>query len=228
VPHPRTRLLLRRSDEESDVVDNLNTNVSEDIDLLEVEPQPGGLKGFLQTSTGRLVGGGVAFIVVLGALSAIAFVFFLQPGDGGLDPLVTPAGGVEAPTTTSAEEDDVTARSTKPLSSTFVFRDVFEPTVKPTVESTGTPSSSTDATSQGDTPGGTASVPADTLYLESISTVDGIPVANLVWNGKTYQAAEGDQLEGTPWQVLEISGTTVVMLYGDSRVTLTVGQGISK
>lgn len=210
------------------MVDNLNTNVSEDIDLLEVEPQPGGLKGFLKTSTGRLVGGGVAFIVVLGALSAIAFVFFLQPGDGGLEPLVTPAVGSEAPTTTSAEEEDAAARSAKPLSSTFVFRDIFEPTVKPTVETTSTQSGSTTTTSTGETPDGGSSVPADTLYLESISTVDGVPVANLVWNGKTYQAAEGDQLEGTPWQVLEISGTTVVMLYGDSRVTLTVGQGISK
>lgn len=210
------------------MVDNMNTSAPEDLDLLEAQPQPGGLKGFFKTSTGRLVGGGLAFVLVLGALSAIAFVFFLQPGDGGLEPLVTPAGGVEAPTTTSADEEEAAARSTKPLSSTFVFRDIFVPTVKPTIESTGTPSGSGTTTPSGESPGGSAGIPADTLYLESISTVDGTPVANLVWNGKTFQAAEGDQLEGTPWQVLEISSNSVVMLYGDTRVTLTVGQGISK
>jgi hypothetical protein len=220
----RAPLLRRLSEEETDVVDNLNPSAPEDLDLMDAEPQVGGIKGFLRTSTGRLVGGGVVFLAVLGTLGALAFIFLVQTGDSGLEPLVTPAGGVEAPVTTSSENEEATAQAAKPLSSSFVFRDIFEPTIKPSVVTSGT-GASTDST---DTQGDAQNVPADTLYLESIETVDGTPVANLVWNGKTYQVAEGDQLEGTPWQVLEISSTTVVMLYGDTRVTLTVGQGISK
>ncbi len=64
----------------------------------------------------------------------------------------------------------------------------------------------------------------------SVSTVDGEPVAELVWNGQTYTLSEGESIPNSPWKVLSIDTTngTVVMLYGDSRVTLTVGQGISK
>jgi hypothetical protein len=32
----------------------------------------------------------------------------------------------------------------------------------------------------------------------------------------------------TPWKVLSISDTSVVMLFGDDRVTISVGQGLTK
>ena len=50
----------------------------------------------------------------------------------------------------------------------------------------------------------------------------------LSWNGQTYTLAEGESIPNTPWQVLEINSSTVVMLYGDARITLSVGVGISK
>ena len=82
-------------------------------------------------------------------------------------------------------------------------------------------------TTDGEDNGGT-SVPANTLLLEDVSEVDGEPVATFTWNGQEYTVGEGDQLGDSPWQVVDISGDTVVMLYGDNRVTLTVGQGITK
>jgi len=50
----------------------------------------------------------------------------------------------------------------------------------------------------------------------------------LLLNDQTYTLAAGEVISGTPWQVLSVSSTSVTMLYGDTQVTLTVGQGITK
>lgn len=198
----------------------------------------GGLVGFFSTTVGRIVLGSVVLLLLLGALAAIVFLFVLEPQDTELEVTVPPAGSVvPASQTEQSDEESATAVSAKPLSSTFVFRDVFEPTVKPTIASsdtTGTGGSSTGGSTAatetgGDSDGdGVPNVPPDTLFLLDVSTVDGVVVANLIWNGETFAAAEGDTLGDTPWQVLSISGDTVVMLYGDTRVTLVVGQGVGK
>ncbi len=137
----------------------------------------------------------------------------------------------------ASSEESATVPEAKPLSSTFVFRDIYEPTVKPSVppSSTADETSTADGTDGGDgtsgdnTDGGdTSQVPENTLMLKSVSTVDGVPTATIVWNGQTYEVSEGETLGDTPWQVLDISGSTVTMLYGDTKVTLTVGQGVTK
>lgn len=201
----------------------------------------GGIQAYLATTTGRIIVGAVALLVVLGAIAAIVFLFVLQPDEGGLQTSVPPAGSVTTTGTPGSDEEVVPVeRPAKPLSSTFVFRDIFVP-VKPSFMPTttagggGTSGGGTSGggttgggTSGGGTSGGSVTVPEDTLFLQSIDTVDGEPVANLIWNGKTFAASEGEALEGTPWKVLEISGNSVVMLFGDTRVTLSVGQGLTK
>ena len=42
------------------------------------------------------------------------------------------------------------------------------------------------------------------------------------------QLSKGDTLLDTPWKVVDIGDDSVEMLYGDTEVTLTVGQGLSK
>jgi hypothetical protein len=101
------------------------------------------------------------------------------------------------------------------------------PTIKPDVAPASTDTSGTTADTTGDGDTGNT-VPPNTLQLESVSTVDGEAVATFTWNGQEYTAGEGDQLGDSPWQVVSIEGDTVVMLYGDNRVSLTVGQGITK
>jgi len=178
---------------------------------------------FLGTTLGKIVVGGAIVVVVLAALGAIAYFFmFSGSEDSGLkNPIVTT---VETSSTVpGAEEGTPTPRPEPPLEDTFAFRNIFMPTIQVTlspVEGDGTSSSSGN--------GSTADVPADTLFLAGVSEVDGEPVAELIWNGQTYSLSEGESIPGTPWQVLSISGDTVVMLFGDTRVTLTVGQGISK
>jgi len=201
------------------VVDNFGAPDSTPMQPIEAEEAPRTKSGFLSTTLGKIVVGGAIFVVVLGALAAIAVIFiFGQSSDNLVKNPVIPAA--ETSGTASAEEASPTVRPEVPLEDTFAFRNIFQPTIKVTlspVEGDGTSSD-----------GSSVDVPADTLYLVSVTTVDGEPTAELIWNGQTYMLTEGESIEGTPWKVLSIDGDTVVMLYGDTRVTLTVGQGISK
>ena len=173
---------------------------------------------FLSSSTGKLVVGGIILFAVLVAVGALAFFFLLSPSDETVIP-PAPAGG-SAPATETAVP---TSPPEQMLDETFTFRNVFAPTVTmpstPDEPSADSPSSST--TSE------TPNVPADTLVLTSISTENGEPLATFIWNSAQYVVGEGDQVGDSPWEVVTINSDSVVMLYGDSQVTLTVGQGYS-
>ncbi len=188
---------------------------------LSSDAQKGGVAGFLSTTLGKLVVGGVAVLLLAVALGAVAF-FFILGGFGEAPDAVIPPPTTGSTTATGAAEPEPAERPAPRLAETFAFRNIFSPTIKPSVpasESTGT-SATADAS-------GTA-VAENTLFLESVDMVDDRAIATFIWNGQTYQLGEGDQIQGTPWEVLDISGSTVVMLYGDSRVTLVVGQGVGK
>lgn len=195
----------------------------------------GGFSAFASSKQGKIVLGAVGVFALVAVVGALVFTFVLQPsGETSPEAMVPPAGAVPAnqgTVTQVSSEASATVPETKPLSSTFAFRDIFMPTTKPatTPTSSSTTSGTAATTDDSDDGGsGTADVPADTLLLQSVSTVDGEPVATFVWNGQTYTAGEGEQLGDTPWKVVSIDGNTVVMLYGDSQVSLTVGQGVSK
>lgn len=178
-----------------------------------------GIAGLLSTTVGKLVLGGVVFLVIVGILAAIAVVFFLS-GDPDGDVVVVPATGSK-PASGTAEIPP--ARRSDPLpQDVFAFRNIFQPTSKPSVPVTSTTSAEASGSIDG------VRVPDDTLYLQSVSVQDGVDVATFIWNGSSYTASEGATLGDTPWKVLSISGNTVEMLYGDSRVTLVVGQGLVK
>lgn len=181
----------------------------------------------------RLIVAGVAALAALVVIGAAVGLFVFRSGIGPAPQVATAAdspattsepAGDEAPTAISA----VLPKDAKPLSSSFTFRDIFVPTVKPkktadtsnTTTNTGSNSGSTTTTS--------TVTSSNTLELKSVTTENGKEVATFLWNGKTFKAGAGEALAGTPWKVLSISGETVVMLYGDTRISLTVGQGITK
>ncbi len=185
--------------------------------LPELEKKP----GFFSTSTGRIVlivGAVLAFLAVAGVVVAVVMTFFL--GNAVEDALVNGTGSgasQDASSTTDAEASPVEP-SDIPLSDIFTFRDIFEPLVKPapSVEASG---SSTETS-------GTATGEAGTLYLQDIVVEDGVTKAVLLYNGTLYSLPEGGVVTGTPWQVLSIGSSSVVMLYGDSQISLSVGQGV--
>jgi hypothetical protein len=176
---------------------------------------------FATSSTGRLILGGVALFVVLVVLGALAFFFLLNTGDQPSVPVATPGGSKPATAAVAP-----TNPPEQPLDETFTFRNVFAPSVNPPAEPSTTSGTSGGTTSTS----ATATVPAgpkDTLILTKISTESGVRVATFQWNGAEYVVEEGDQVADSPWKVVTIQSDSVVMLYGDSRVTLTVGQGFS-
>lgn len=218
------------------MVDTFQTNET----VVADEAKSSGVSAFLASSTGRIILGALALLVLAIVVGGLLFVFVLSPGGDGLDGAAQAPGSV--PTTAPVEPGAApTYRRTRPLSSTFVFRDVFRPTVKPVFKAAAGSGSGTSTAGSGGTgtgtggtgPGGTGGtnadgtprVPDNTLYLKSVSTKDGEQVATFVWNGKTYTVSEGERLGDTPWRLVSIEGNSVVMLYGDTRVTLTIGQG---
>lgn len=209
------------------MVDNFN---AADPAAVPVSTQGGGgIRGFIGTTTGKLILGVIVFVVLIIAVGAVVLPGLLSGGGGSDagDVTVPPAGSVTTSGSAQASEEATpTYRKPKPLSTFFVFRDIFEPTVKPVVA--GSPSSTSTASGGDTSTADTPDVPPDTLFLVSVDTVDGEDVATFIWNGETYTAGEGDGLAGTPWRVLSIEGDTVTLLFGDTRVTLTVGQGLSK
>lgn len=205
------------------MVDSL-TPTQQVPDPTEEQLGRGGILGFLSTTMGKLIVGGVAVLILAGILGAIAVFFLFSQAEDMGNGLVIPPSEV---TTQSPEATATPVQRDDPrLEDTFTFRNIFAPTVRPTIPST---TETTTPTGTGDPtqPGGVA-VPEDTLFLESVDVVDGATVATFVWNGQTYVLGVGDEIDGTPWRVLSISGTTVTMLYGDTPVTLSVGQAMGK
>jgi type IV pilus biogenesis protein PilP len=183
---------------------------------------------FLTSSTGRLIiGGAILFVVVV---IAGALTFFFLVNSGGPVVVVTP------PPSGSSKPASPTAPPVSPpeagLKETFTFRNIFAPTVEPPVAPTSATSSTTATASTepsgSTTTSSTTSGAEDTLILKSIATDNGVKVATFEWNGANYECVEGDTVDDSPWKVVKINSDSVLMLYGDSQVTLTVGQGFSK
>jgi hypothetical protein len=179
------------------------------------------LMTFLTSSTGRLIVGGILLFIVLVVAGTFGFFFLVNQGNQAVTPVGPPAGGgTAAPTATVVPTNPREQR----LEDTFTYRNIFAPTVKPrTTASTSNSDSDSGSTTTSDSANG----PADTLILKAITVENGVRTARFEWNGTNYMSVKGDTVDDSPWQVLEIYSDSVLMLYGDSRVTLTVGQGFS-
>ncbi len=165
-----------------------------------------------------------ALVVIGGIIAALAlFVFVEKPADIAVRAPQTPASSEPSGTAspTAAAGIKVTAVGNDQV---FTFRDIFEPLLKPVKQTTTTTTTSTTTT----TPVDTSDYSANTLYLIDIVTEGGVQKAVMVWDKEEMKLSEGQSIAGTPWKVLDIRETSVIMLYGDQQVTLTVGQGIQK
>lgn len=180
-------------------------------------------QGFFATPTGRIVMIVVAVLVFLGIASAVAlfaFGFFVKNQAEDMLTDVAKQVSSQVATSVAGSQSATGVPAVEPAAiapqDIFTFRDIFEPLIKPPVEQ------STTETSTITDPEG------DTLYLEDITSEDGAAVAVMLYNGTEHRLKVGGTIPDTPWQVLSIGDTSVVMLYGDSQVTLSIGQGTSK
>ncbi len=180
----------------------------------------GGFRAFYATTVGKVVVIGGA-LVLLGAVLAIVAVVVLgflglgvveqavQEGVVQRGPSSTPATATQA----QASVDETRIPGPVPNSEVFTFRDIFEPLLRtePLPSMTESP---------------TIDPQPNTLYVIDVVSIDGIRHVVLLWNNERYTLPVGGRIENTPWIVGEIAGDSAVMIYGDSRVTLFVGQGI--
>lgn len=122
-------------------------------------------------------------------------------------------------------------------------RDPFVPLIGPPPETdTGTDTGGTNGggtdggtdggTGGGGTDGGTGGGGAgrdlQSISLENIYSQGGVKYASIKYGGKVYEVKEGDQVGSTPLQVISIFETSVILLYGDERITVRLGQEVYK
>jgi len=187
--------------------------------------------GFMSTTLGKVVTiviGLCVLSVVIGIAAAVVLYFVLGPADVATGPTNNGAvvtapettGSAEATTATEAKPAEPAAEL--PNKAVFTFRDIFDPLILPLPEESN---DTTDTDSNDNTSTPTSD---DTLYLQNITTIDGILHAVLLLDGETYTLSAGEGIPGTPWEVLSVGSSSVTMLYGDIQVVLAIGQGINK
>lgn len=175
-----------------------------------------------RTSALMIALGVLAVLAVIGGIAAALMTFVFQaPSEVEVR---TPGAATPQQSSTATTQ---AAASAKPAAAVandevFTFRDIFKPLAGKSVTTTTTATENTIDTID------MSEYAADTLYLVSIGSDSGTPYASMVWNSKTYKLSEGDAIPNTPWKVLTIRTSDVIMLYGDQQVVLSVGQGISK
>lgn len=199
----------------------------EKLEAVAEVPGDGSKKaGFLATPTGKIVaivvGLGVLGIVAGIAVAIVLYVFGSQAVDELEGQLEQPPAAGESANSTATPEVKTPATEIG-NAELFTFRDIFEPLIKAASTATATDPATGTTTTDTVTPTST-----NTLYLDGVVTEDGVLKAQLRYNGQSYSLAAGGVIPSSPWQVLRVSSTNVVMLYGDVQVTLGVGQGISK
>jgi len=183
---------------------------------------------FFATTTGKTVIAVIAVFVLLIVSGVAAFLFFMR-GDG-----TTPQPAVTPPAVVSPNQQGETEQpvdpAEKPLSSTFVFRNIFAPSVKaPAPPKEETASDGTGDTDSDGSDGSGTTAGSNELLLVSIQTNDGERTATLSWEGESFVLAEGEAIPGTPWKVVDIGTDSVSVIFGDSSpIELTVGSSVTK
>lgn len=182
---------------------------------------------FFSTPIGKvaMILGALGILALIAAAVVFVVVVVVFPSDPGVEVRVPeqqqqPVAGSEDASSTSAA-----SQPSSPVANdeVFTFRDIFEPLIT-AEDASSTPEASPDSTSAPDA----TEYAADTLYLVSVTTTGDEPEANMVWDQQEYTLSEGDAIPDSPWKLLEIRDDSVVMLFGDQQVILTVGQGIQK
>lgn len=192
-------------------------------------PKPGGVRGFLASTVGRVVVIVLAVVVLVGIALVVGFLVLGSSlfGTAPESVVTAPPPAKPAVVTTASPSAGLATSSTvasiapPPVADiedrdVFTPRDPFKPIPAPVIE-TETASAS---------PG--SGITDKSLILDDITSVNGVKKAIMTYNGTQYTLAEGDTVDSTPWKVLSIGTSSVVMLFGDDRITLTLGQGITK
>ena len=187
-------------------------------------PAPTAGGGFLSSTVGKVlvIGGAIGILlVVAGVALVIVLGSSLFSGTGVVSTGTPTPGTAPAASSVPASGSAISTAAILPVPDietrdVFTVRDPFEPIAAPKLvveTASGT---------------GTSSNNDKTLVLSDITTENGTKKVIMTYSGTSYTLGEGGSIPNSPWKVLKIYTSSVVMLFGDDRVTLTVGQGITK
>lgn len=177
--------------------------------------QPGGIKGFFATTLGKIVLIGGAVVLLLAIITVVAAIVLGALGVGLFQEAVNETPGVIATPTTGSPMTTAAVAAVPVIENSEVFtpRDPFQPVV--------IPASAIEVEA-----GGASADDDNTLTLLEIIEENGVRRAVLRLGATNYTLSAGERLDTTPWKVVSIGTTSVTMLYGDSQIVLTVGQGV--
>jgi hypothetical protein len=162
--------------------------------------------------------GALVLLAVVAGIAALLVLFVFNTVKTEVEVRVTPPKQSTGSPTAEVPAASGPARAVA-NDEVFTFRDIFKPLAGPAATDTSSETSSGVDTSE---------YASGTLYLINILTDGSTSSAVMIWNQTEYTLSAGDVIPNTPWKVLEVRTTDVVMLYGDQQVVLSVGQGISK
>jgi hypothetical protein len=159
----------------------------------------------------------VAYALLLVGSSAVPGTPSATPGTPGTPGSVAPSTSPTAALLPVAEVD---------------WRDVFTPrnpfkVIKPVQIAVPEPEEDTDTGGNNNNNGGNDDEEEEdaTLTLEDIVTEDDVRKAVVKLDGVTYTLGAGEQVGDSDWSIVEVNEETVVVLYGDVRIELSIGQG---
>jgi hypothetical protein len=66
------------------------------------------------------------------------------------------------------------------------------------------------------------------LEVQDIFTENGVKYASIKYGATVYKVKEGDRVDESPYEVLTIGSDSVILLYGDQRVEVSIGESIVK
>lgn len=209
------------------------------------------LKAYIKTPKGKILAiVAVALLVVLlVVVVGVAFVFYRQvSGLSPEEPKPQPAaekkdedktteetGKAAAPEEEAAAPTEEAEEAEKPAEDTEVGvfevyegpRDPFQP-LAGTGAGTGGTGVGAEQPSTAPGTGGEPGQELESISLENIYSSGGAKYASIKYGGKLYQVKEGDRVGETALQVISIYESSVVLLYGDERITLQLGQEVRK
>lgn len=193
------------------------------------------IRELIKTPKGKGIAAGLALVLlVLAILMATIFAFPrlnnqpLQPpktyaakNNPGSTTSTARAGQATAPPATTTDTADIISVK----SDLSDYRDPFEPIAVAT-GSANSPAAG--GTTSSDSQSGSSVSSVDVLSLESITTVNGVRSAIVLYRGQQYTVKTGDQIDSSPFRVTDIGESNISLLYGESRLTLQVGDTIVK
>jgi hypothetical protein len=168
-----------------------------------------GVRTFFGSTTGRIVIIVVALAmlaVILGIVGTIV-VGWLLGSSGEQGPVVTAQPSTTSTATPAPAVPTVSDRDV------FTPRNPFQPIFLPAVP---TSTSTTE----------TASSDPNTLSLLRIVDENGVRHGVFSIGSTEYTVSAGETLGETPWKAVSIGVSSAVMMYGDTQIVLTVGQGV--